>query len=47
MGARIMQTLIHVSREQTNLLAYLRFGFFLAQLVCMLWMTVLVVQHAI
>ncbi len=47
MGARIMQTLIHVSREQTNLLAYLRFGFFMAQLVCMLWMTVLVVQHAI
>ena len=47
MGARIIQTLIHVSREQTNLLAYLRFGFFLVQLVCMLWMTVLVVQHAI
>ena len=47
MGARILQTVIHVSREQTNLLAYLRFGFFLAQLVCMLWMTVLVVQHAI
>ncbi len=47
LGARIAQTLIHVSWEQTNLLAYLRFGFFFVQLICMLWMTVLVVQHAI
>ncbi|MGB8331155.1 MAG: MAPEG family protein [Polyangiales bacterium] len=46
-GARIVQTLIHVSGEQTNLLASLRFGFFFVQLICMLWMTVLVVQHAI
>ena len=30
-GARIAQTLIHVSWEQTNLLAYLRFGFFFVQ----------------
>lgn len=46
-GARIAQTLIHVSWEQTNLLAYLRFGFFFVQLVCMFWMTALVVQNAI
>ena len=46
-GARIAQTLIHVSREQTNLLAYLRFGFFFVQLICMFWMTALVVQNAI
>ena len=46
-GARIAQTLIHVSSEQTNLLAYLRFGFFFLQLICMFWMTALVVQHAI
>jgi uncharacterized MAPEG superfamily protein len=46
-GARVTQTLIHVSREQTNLLASLRFGFFFVQLICMLWMTVLVVLHAI
>ena len=46
-GARIAQTLIHVSWEQTNLVAYLRFGFFLVQLICMFWMTALVVCHAI
>ncbi|MGB3050118.1 MAG: MAPEG family protein [Polyangiales bacterium] len=46
-GARIAQTLIHVSWEQTNLLAYLRFGFFFVQLICMFWMTALVVLHAI
>jgi len=46
-GARIAQTLIHVSWEQTNLLAYLRFGFFFVQLICMFWMTALVVQNAI
>jgi uncharacterized MAPEG superfamily protein len=46
-GARIAQTLIHVSWEQTNLLAYLRFGFFFVQLICMFCMTALVAQHAI
>ena len=46
-GARIVQTLIHVPSEQTNLLAYLRFSFFFVQLICMFWMTALVVQHAI
>ena len=46
-GARIAQTVIHVSREQTNLLAYLRFGFFFIQLICMFWMAALVVQQAI
>jgi uncharacterized MAPEG superfamily protein len=47
MGARIVQTSIHVSREQTNLLAYLRFGFFFVQLICMLSMAALVALHAI
>jgi len=37
-GARIVQTLIQVSWKQTNLLAYLRFGFFFVQLICMFWM---------
>ena len=46
-GARIAQTLIHVSWEQTNLLAYLRFGFFFVQLICMFWMTALVILRAI
>jgi uncharacterized MAPEG superfamily protein len=47
MGARVAQTLIHVSREQTNLLASLRFAFFFLQLICMLWMAALVVRHAL
>ncbi len=46
-GARIAQTLIHVSWEQSNLLAYLRFGFFFVQLICMFWMSALLVQQAI
>jgi uncharacterized MAPEG superfamily protein len=46
-GARIAQTSIHVSWEQTNLLASLRFGFFFVQLICMFSMAALVVQHAI
>ncbi|MGB5350294.1 MAG: MAPEG family protein [Polyangiales bacterium] len=46
-GARVAQTMIHVSWEQTNPLAYLRFGFFFVQLICMFWMTALVVRHAI
>jgi len=41
-GARIAQTLIHVSWKQTNLLACLRFGFFFVQLICMFSMTALV-----
>ncbi len=46
-GARIVQTLIHVSWEQTNRLAYMRFGFFFIQLICMFGMTALVVQQTI
>ena len=41
-GARVAQTLIHVSWKQTNLLAYLRFGFFFVQLICMFSMAALV-----
>lgn len=46
-SARVVQTLIHVSWEQTNVLASLRFLFFFVQLICMLWMAALIVQHAI
>jgi uncharacterized MAPEG superfamily protein len=46
-GARIAQTLIHVSTVQTAVIAYVRFGFFFTQLICMLWMAALLVQHAI
>jgi|GEM_PF-4960229 len=30
----------------TNFVAAMRFAFFFVQLICMLWMAVLVVQHA-
>ena len=46
-GARIAQTLIHVSTVQTAVIAYVRFCFFFTQLICMLWMAALLVQHAI
>lgn len=46
-SARVVQTLIHVSWEQTNVLASLRFLFFFVQLICMLWMAALIVQHTI
>jgi len=46
-GARIAQTLVHVSTVQTSFIAYVRFGFFFVQLICMLSMAALVVQHAI
>ncbi len=36
--ARISQTLIHVSVEQTNVISSFRFGFFLLQALCMTWM---------
>ena len=47
MGARVMQTLIHVSFVQTNFVAVLRFGFFFVQLICMLSMAALIVLHVI
>jgi len=46
-GARIAQTLVHVSTVQTSFIAYVRFGFFFVQLICMFWMAAQVVQHAI
>jgi uncharacterized MAPEG superfamily protein len=36
--ARVLQTITHVAFEQTNVVASIRFAFFLAQAVCMLWM---------
>jgi uncharacterized MAPEG superfamily protein len=47
MGARVMQTLIHVAFVQTNFVAVLRFGFFFVQLICMLSMAAMIVLHAI
>lgn len=44
--ARICQTLIHLSVEQTNVVASLRFTFFLAQAVCMMGMGILIAAAA-
>lgn len=45
-AARVCQTLVHVVPEQTNAVAAVRFGFFLVQLVCMVWMGAFVAVHA-
>lgn len=47
LAARMCQTLVHVAFRETNLLVAVRFSFFLIQLVCMLWMGLIVVLPAI
>ena len=37
--ARVMQSLVHVSLVQTNLVASVRFGLFAVQIVSFLWLT--------
>lgn len=44
--ARIVQSLVHVSHEQTDLFVAIRFSFFSVQLVCFLALIVMVVGHA-
>ena len=44
--ARVCQTLIHLSVEQTNVFASLRFAFFLMQAICMVGMGVLIATAA-
>jgi uncharacterized MAPEG superfamily protein len=38
MGARVCQTLVHVLLEETNVTVGVRFAFFFAQIITMLWM---------
>lgn len=38
MGARVVQTLVHLSLVQTDKVVSVRFSFFSIQLVCMVWM---------
>lgn len=45
LGARICQTTVHVSVEQTNAVASVRFAFFLVQVLAMAAMIVLLVVH--
>ena len=44
--ARVCQTSIHLSVEQTNLVASLRFAFFLLQAICMVGMGILITAAA-
>src|SRR5260221_2472664 len=44
--ARIGQSLVHVTRPQTEPVASLRFGLYLVQCVCVVWMGVLVAIRA-
>ena len=46
LAARVCQTLIHLSVEQTNVVASLRFGFFLVQAICMIGMGILIAAEA-
>lgn len=45
-GARVLQTLTHVSFTETNATVALRFIFFFAQIICMVWMGVIVATYA-
>lgn len=44
--ARIAQSLTHVCFTQTNLVASVRFGFFLVQIVSFLWLIALIFRQA-
>ena len=44
--ARIVQSLVHVSHEQTDLFVAIRFSFFSIQLACFLALIVMVARHA-
>lgn len=45
LSARLLQTVTHVGFRLTDLTVTVRFGFFLVQLLCMVWMGGLVVLH--
>jgi len=42
--ARILQSLVHVSFEQTNTVVSIRFSFFLAQVICFLALIITIVR---
>ncbi len=46
LGARVIQSLLHVSVEPTEFIAGTRFLFFFVQIVCMIWMGIYVGLHA-
>lgn len=46
MGGRIVQTLIHVALPMTNPAIAVRFAAFFTQIICMVWMAVIIVCEA-
>ena len=44
--ARIAQSLVHITREQTDRVVSVRFSLYMVQWVCLVWMGVLVVARA-
>ncbi len=44
--ARVAQSVVHVSVEQTNTVVSVRFGFFFVQIVGFLWLIGIVLAHA-
>ena len=47
LAARIAQSLVHVSFEQTNAVVSVRFGFFFVQIAGFLWLMAIVVTRAV
>jgi uncharacterized MAPEG superfamily protein len=45
-GARVLQTLTHVGFIETNATVALRFIFFFAQIICVVWMGAIVATYA-
>jgi uncharacterized MAPEG superfamily protein len=45
-AARMGQSLVHIARPQTEPVAALRFGLYCVQVVCVVWMSVLVALRA-
>lgn len=46
LGARVVQSVVHIAFEETNAAVSVRFAFFFVQLVCMAWMGVYVAMAA-
>lgn len=46
LGARILQSILHVALEPTELIAGTRFGLYAVQVVCMAWMGIYVAVNA-
>ena len=45
LAARICQTAVHIALTPTNVATGIRFIFFAVQLVCMVWMGIIIVVH--